>query len=433
MKQLFKKIIVAILTFESRLVLLRYKPKVIAITGSVGKTTTKDALYAVLSPLYRVRKNEKSFNSEIGVPLTVLGLKNAWNSPIGWLKNIFKGLAPIILPYSYPEILILEAGVDRPGDMSQLTSWLKPDIVILTTFSKTPVHVEYFNSPQHVYEEKKKLVHALGNRGHLILNQDDEYVMEAAKIAKSPIITYGSGEDADFRFSDVHPLYDDEGILIGTSCKITTDRGVFPINVLGAAGIQHIFPVVASIATGSTIDKNMVNLISGLKRYTPPRGRMSILRGFSGSIIIDDTYNASPIAVEQAVKTLGNIETKGKKIAILGDMLELGEYSKGQHDDIGSLVAKNNIDYLFTIGLRAQDIAKAANKHKMAKSKIFMYKKSNDPELINKLKDIIGKGDVVLAKGSQSIRVEKTVKEILEDPGEARNLLVRQEKAWKNR
>ena len=155
-KSILKKIIAYILKLESRLVLWKYKPKVIAITGSVGKTSTKDAVYAVISKFSYVRKSEKSYNSEIGLPLTILGCPNGWSNPYTWTKNILVGLWLIIWPNKYPEWLVLEVGVGKPGDMKRTASWLKTDAVIMTAIGETPVHIEFFDSRKHLIEEKEK-------------------------------------------------------------------------------------------------------------------------------------------------------------------------------------------------------------------------------------------------------------------------------------
>src|SRR3989344_1903834 len=144
MKSFFKKIITAILQAEARLILRKYKPKIAAITGTVGKTSAKDAIYTVLSGSHYVRKSQKSFNSELGVPLTIIGAASGWNNPLLWLYNIIAGLGVILLKNHYPKWLVLEVGVDQPGDMQKITSWLKPDIAVITRFSKVPVHVEFF-------------------------------------------------------------------------------------------------------------------------------------------------------------------------------------------------------------------------------------------------------------------------------------------------
>ena len=143
MKSILKKIISTIIKYEAVLIIKKYKPKIIAVTGSVGKTSTKDAIFAVMSSSFFVRKSEKSFNSDIGIPLTILGCPNAWFDPIKWARNIFRGLELIVFKHSYPEWLILEVGADRPGDIKEVSKWLKPNIVVLTAFAKVPVHIEF--------------------------------------------------------------------------------------------------------------------------------------------------------------------------------------------------------------------------------------------------------------------------------------------------
>ena len=165
MKNFLKRIIVAILTYEAQLLLLRTKPTIVAVTGNVGKTSVKDAIYEVLKGTIHTRKSEKSFNSEIGVPLSVLGLESGWNNPLLWLKNIIDGLLLVIHPGTYPKVLVLEMGVDRPGDMDALTTWIRPHVVVLTRLPDVPVHVEFFDSPEAVCKEKIKLVHALRQIG----------------------------------------------------------------------------------------------------------------------------------------------------------------------------------------------------------------------------------------------------------------------------
>ena len=145
MKDTFKKIIVKILKIESKLVLAKYKPKVIAITGSVGKTSTKDAVYAVVSEFAYVRRSEKSYNSQIGLPLTILGIPNGWSDPLVWFSNILKGFWLVVWPHKYPEWLVLEVGVGKPGDMKEITSWLSTDVVIITAIGDTPSHIEFFD------------------------------------------------------------------------------------------------------------------------------------------------------------------------------------------------------------------------------------------------------------------------------------------------
>ena len=198
MKQLFKNIIVKILTWEARLILNHYNPKIIAVTGSVGKTSTKDAIFTVISKRFRVRKSEKSFNSDIGLPLTILGQKNAWSNPLKWIWNIKLGFWRIFFTNNYPKILVLEIGADEPHDIKKITQWVKPDIAVVTALPQVPAHVGKFASPEAVWSEKGRLVEALGPSGIAIFNGDDKRVLAVKNRTKATIITYGiqDGEEA---------------------------------------------------------------------------------------------------------------------------------------------------------------------------------------------------------------------------------------------
>src|SRR3989338_1007594 len=162
MKNIFKKTVVWIITLQARAVLRKYKPKIVAVTGSVGKTSTKDSIYSVLSKGARVRKSEKSFNSEIGLPLTILGAPNAWNNPFRWLQNIIDGVFMLVFNAQYPEWLVLEVGADRPGDIRSLAKWLPVDVAVITLLPEMPVHVEFFDSPDAVIEEKAAIMDCFG-------------------------------------------------------------------------------------------------------------------------------------------------------------------------------------------------------------------------------------------------------------------------------
>ena len=156
MKTFFKKAVVFIITLEARAVLRKYKPKIVAVTGSVGKTSAKDAIYEVLSEGARVRKSEKSFNSEIGLPLTILGIPNAWSNPFRWLQNIIDGLFVLLFTVQYPQWLVLEVGADRPGDIRSLAKWLRVDIAVITRLPEVPVHVEFY-AAEAVVEKRPRL------------------------------------------------------------------------------------------------------------------------------------------------------------------------------------------------------------------------------------------------------------------------------------
>ncbi len=422
MKKIFKKIVVAVLTLEAKLVLRKYKPKIVAVTGSVGKTTAKDSVYTVLSSAFFVRKSEKSFNSEIGVPLSILGCQNGKNNPVIWMKNILEGLAVVLLKNHYPKWLVLEVGADKPGDIEEIAKWLRPDVVVITRFADVPAHVEFFDSPKAVAEEKKKLAKYMKKDGFLILNYDDGEVLSIKQSSNKHTTTFGFSEDADVVASNESFLYDN-GRLKGITFKVNFGGTSLPVNLHGVLGVQHIYPALAAIAVGSTQGLNLVQMSQALStdHETQP-GRMRIVDGIKGSIIIDDSYNASPLAVEYALKTLGILETNGRKIAVLGDMMELGDYTVAEHKKIGEMVAKT-CDILVTVGVRSRDIANGALANKMNSSNIFQFEDSRKAG--DYLKNFIEKDDIVLVKGSRwAMRMERVVKRIMAHPERAKDMLV---------
>ncbi len=431
-KQILKKVIAFIILLEAKLVIKKYKPKVIAITGSVGKTSTKDAVYTALSKFYFIRKSSKSFNSEIGVPLTILGCPNGWNNPMLWLKNILEGIALIVLPNRYPKWLVLEVGVDKPGDMDYITSWLKPDVVVMTRLSKVPVHVEFFSSPQAVMEEKGKLIKAVKPDGVVVLNADDEDVLAFKGATPARTILFSAKGNADLVASNYSVNYvqkDDIEVPSGVTFRLDYDNSSVPVTINGSLGEQYIYTCLAALAVGVSQNLNLVKLSEALSEYDTPPGRMKLINGIKKTTILDDTYNSSPVALASAIDTLASLNGK-RKIAVLGDMLELGKYSTEEHRRAGMRVAEE-CNILVTVGLRARFFAEGAIENGMKEKMIFKFEDSRQAG--EYLKKALKKGDIVLVKGSQSMRMERAVEAIMAEPEYARDLLVRQEEDWLKR
>lgn len=428
MKKLLKSIVVAILTWEAKRVLSKYKPKVVAVTGSVGKTSTKDAIYTVLSQDQYVRKSEKSFNSEIGVPLTVLGIPNAWNSALGWIENILEGLHVVLFRHEYPKWLILEVGADRPGDIRAL-AWLKPQIVVFTRFPDVPVHIEYFDSKEAVIAEKLELKKALRDDGTLIINGDDPAMAKEEVKDGQHLLTYGFKEDLTVFMSD-HGVSYAEARPVGMNCLAHFQNDEVQLNLSGTLGRHHLYPLVAALTVAVSTGMAFKRATEILKTHVPPPGRMSLLRGIKNSTIIDDTYNSSPVAVEAGLDTLISVQVPGKKIAVLGDMFELGAFSVTEHRNIG-VKAAGVANILITVGIRMLTAAEAANSIKGNCERIDALKVTD--EVIAVLRDTISDGDIIFVKGSQSMRMERVVEAILQDPSTAVKVLVRQDPHWKIR
>lgn len=437
MKSYFRKIIYRILRFQSRLVLAKYKPKIVAVTGSVGKTSTKDAVFAVLSRFGYVRKSAKSYNSQIGLPLTILGLPNAWNNPVFWIWNIIRGFWLIIYPHKYPKILVLEVGIGKPGDMEETASWLKTDVVIETAIGETPVHIEFFNSRDHLVAEKAQLIKTLKKEGVLILNRDDQSVYDMRLNTQNKVITFGFDKEANLSAENESIFYGKDKNPEGLSFHINVDGKSLPVVLRGVFGRNHIYASLAALSVAHGNNLNMIEAISALEKYSFPPGRLCLLEGINESLILDDTYNSSPTALKFALQTLKEIKNKGRNIAVLGDMLELGRHTEEAHREIGALVAKV-ANVLVVVGPRAKFIKEEAQKYGMSNGDFLegatnVFEFNNSREAGDFLHLFVKKGDLVLVKGSQGMRMERTVERILKDTKNKFHLLVRQEREWLKR
>lgn len=437
-----REIVVTILTWEARLVLARHKPRVIAVTGSVGKSTTKDAIYEALAGSVHVRKSEKSLNSGVGVPLAILGLESGWKNPFKWLANIAKGFWLVFLPQSYPEWLILEVGADRPGDIRKVARWLKPDIAVITAIPETPAHVEYFESEENVLEEKLSLAENLKPGGTLVLYGDDPRMMEAYKEFRTSLqasapengdsnkITFGLENYNDLISSHDEITYENNK-PIGVRFRVNHAGSSIPVSIFGALGRPPIYAGLAALAAGTVVGLDFVSISKALGAWVPPPGRLRILKGQKGSVIIDDTYNSSPAAAFAALETLRSVEGAKRRIAILGDMLELGKWSAEAHRKLGERAAEC-ADMLLTVGFRAREIAESTRAAGMKKTAIRVFGQNESARAGKELALELREGDIVLVKGSQGMRMERIVEALLADPADA-SRLVRQEREWKRR
>lgn len=430
MKAIARTFVVTLLFGAARILLRRHRPTIVAITGSVGKTATKDAVATVLSTQYEVRKSEKSFNSELGVPLTVLGLDTAWGSAWGWLRNICIGYKRAIFSRSYPEILVLEVGVDKPGDMQTITKLIKPNVVVLTRLPDVPVHVEHFASPLAVIVEKLTLVDALAPDGTLVCNLDDEQIVNAVSGVRQRVMSYARYRpEADMQIGNDRLIYHDNQ---PTGMQFTLTQGQTQTDVVSESviGMQSAYVYAAAMAVAHTFSIDMQNAAAALRTHVPPPGRMRVLTGIKGTVLIDDTYNASPVAMESALQTLNELQYSKRKVAVLGDMLELGVYSIEQHRRIGRLAAQM-CDVILTVGVRSREIAKAALEQGMSEKCIFQY--DDVSRAGRELQNMLQPGDIVLFKASQVVRLERMVEEVMQEPDRAEELLCRQSTEWKQR
>lgn len=426
MKDLIKPLIVSIITWEAKLVLAKHKPFIIGVTGNLGKTSTKDAIYAVMKGNMAVRRTQKSLNSEFGVPLTILGEKSGWSNPLKWLMIIIRGF---LLTFSkhYPTHLVLEIGADRPDDIKKIAEWVKPDIVVVTQFGQVPVHIEFFENRDAVINEKGRLVEALKENGLFIWNADDHDALKLLEKTSARKASFGIHENADAKADNVK-MYGTP--IEGTEADVKLGDEVQHLVLPEVVGKSLVYCALPALLVARELGLSLEVACAALRDADKPKGRMRLLQGMNGSTIIDDTYNASPKATEHGLQTLGSIETSGRKIAVLGDMLELGEFTRDEHYKIG-LEAAKVAHKLYTVGIRARVMAEGALDGKMADENIMQCDTSLDAG--KELVGVLQAGDVVYMKGSQGTRMEKAVKMILAETHDPRKVLVRQEGEWMHR
>jgi UDP-N-acetylmuramoyl-tripeptide--D-alanyl-D-alanine ligase len=429
---MFKKIIILKLKFLAKAILKKYQPKVVGITGSVGKTSTKEAVFCVLETKFRTRQSLKNYNNEFGLPLSIIGAESPGKNLFGWLAVFFKALRLIIFfDKNYPEVLILEMGVDKVGDMNYLNSIVRCDVGVITVIGEA--HLESFGSVDKIQKEKGKLLENLAKNGWAILNFDDQKTRELSANSKTRVLTYGLGQGADLVASNLQFKFEESrnlDNLLGLTFKASFGGSMVPVILPFVIGNGAVYAALAAIAVGLSFKMNLVEIAAALQEFVSPKGRMKLIEGIKHTLIIDDTYNASPQSSLSAIDFIDRIETEKhfRKIAVFGDMLELGAYSEAGHQGVGQALAKAEFDLLVTVGERARDIARGAEAAGLKNEQIFNF--SHNEEAGKFVQERLREGDLVLVKGSQGARMEQVVKELMADPLRADELMVRQGAEW---
>ncbi len=425
-----KKLLQLKLKFLTRLILKKYHPEIIAISGSIGKTSAKEGIYHVLSSKLSVRTSIKNYNNEIGVPLTVIGMESPGSSIWGWLKVFVHGVKLCIFKdKNYPQYLILEMGIDRPGDMDYLTRLAPPTVGVMTAVSYS--HLEYFGSLQNIKKEKQVLIERVSRKGLSILNYDSPQARSMAEVSPARTFTYGFNPGADLLAQDINYLFKGDNYeLAGVNFKLNYEGSIVPVhmpNILGEAGI---YAALAAASVALHFGLNLMEVAESLKSMHLPAGRMQLLPGIKHSFLIDDSYNSSPEACLSALKVLGSIkiDEAASKYACLGEMLEIGSYSEEGHSLVGQTVFNQGIDYLISVGERARDIDRGAKEAGMSTDYIFHF--DNSEIAARFMQERLHEGDIILVKGSQGARMEKVTKELMAEPDRAKELLVRQSDEW---
>lgn len=421
MKSFLKKFVLWVLKRLAKKRIRKFKGKIIIVSGTVGKTSTKDAIFSVLNSRFKVLRTHGNQNNEFGLPLTILEIESGQSSALKWswllLKAFFNSIGK-----NHNEVLLLEYAVDKPKDMDYLLSIAKPNIAVLTNI--TPEHLDegQFADLQEIFTEKRKIVDALRDEGIAILNGDNPYIETLAKERKKKnTITYGLEREATYRAIGLSQ--DASGLDF--TVERESRRYKIHANVLGEFQVYVILP---AIICAELMGMEMEEIITALLRYTLPPGRLTVIPAINNAIILDSSYNSSPESLKRALQTLNAAGGGKRRIAALGSMNELGEKSREMHEIIGKEIPKY-ADVLITVGNEAKYFAEQAAAGGMNPENISSFKTST--EAADFLKDKIDGSDLILVKGSQNnIRMERLVKALMEHPEDAKKLLVRQEKEW---
>lgn len=430
---MLKTILHFVLRRLAKNIIKKYHPDIIGITGSIGKTSTKEAIATVLATKFFARANYKNYNNEIGAPLTIIGEEQSPGKNIfGWLNILRRALSLLLYKKKYPEILVLEMGADKPGDILYLVKMAPCKVGVLTYISHA--HTEYFKTIKKIAQEKRVIISHLNRDGFAVLNYDNEIVMQNAGATKAEIITYGLNEGADVRATDINIIVHSlSGWPSGLNFKINYRGNAVPAFLPGAVAMHLIPSALAGVAVGAIYGINLLESAQALKNLPPLPGHMRLIAGIKDTLIIDDSYNSSPEPTKSALETLARINLKegARRFAVLGDMLELGAETENAHREIGFKTAEVGADFLITVGEAGKHTAIAAREAGLEDNKIASFAEAVTAGKF--LQEKISAGDVALIKGSQGSRMEKIVKEIMAEPLEAPQLLVRQNAYWLNR
>ena len=367
--------------------------------------------------------------------MTIISAEAGGRSVLKWLSVFLKALGLLIFRNKkYPEILVLEMGADHPGDLKYLTGLAPVKIAVVTAVA--PAHLEYFKTLEDVAKEKSNLVKNLPKTGFAILNHDDKLVLAMKEKTNAQVLTFGLLPGADILGSEIsvsHEVdYKDISTIQGISFKLSYQGSLVPVLLPKVVGQHLVYTALAAIAVGLAHGLNLHAIVESLRKFEPPKGRMNIILGIKNTLLIDDTYNSSPLAAAKALRQLSliNFNQRHKKYAVLGDMLELGGFSEQAHQELGQAVAERIIDYLVTVGEKARDIVRGAVGRGMPKDDCFSFAAAEEAGKF--LQPRIAEGDLLLVKGSQGMRMEKIVKELMAEPLRAKELLARQGKEWQN-
>lgn len=393
--------------------------KLVLVAGSVGKTTSRNAIATVLSQRYRVRMATENYNSEISAPLAMLGIElpQSLKNPLAWL-GVFRAAAARVAEPAQVDVVVQEIGVDHPGEMQQYIRYLKADIAVVTGVA--PEHMEFFRTMDAVAREELSILQCakLG-----LLNRDDIDSKYADLLTSADFRTYGTSGAAEYHFELTEQLPRE-----GAKGLVSLPGREEPIEVTTQMLGEHtIRPVMAAVACGAELGLSPEEIVRGVEQIRPVFGRMNPLRGLNETVVIDDSYNSSPSAAEAALQTLYRFDTEPQRIAVLGSMNELGPVSAEEHARIGSLCSPDLLAWVVVVGDEAAKYLAPAARQKGCQVQVC----SDAIRAGEFVRSVAEPGSVILVKGSQGgIYLEETVKILCEIS--EHDQLVRQSPKWQD-
>ena len=356
----------------------RFPFQVVAITGTNGKSTTKEMIAAIIETKFKTLKTQGNFNNHIGLPLTLLA-----RGP-------------------EHEVGVLEMGMSAAGEIKRLAEIAKPNIGVITNISAG--HLDQLRTVKEVQAAKGELFDSLDKEDTAIVNADDPLVLELADSLRAKQITYGIERSADVQATDIQ----NQGSK-GFTFTAKIFNQTIPVK-LPQIGYCNIYNALAALATGHSMGISGTHMKKGIENYQQiPQRNEQIY--FEGITLINDAYNANPQSMREALKTLSEINTKGKRFLIIGDMLELGPLSETAHRDLGREISLSKVDYLVTVGSLASLAAESAKANRGQQLEIEKF--DTHVEAVNYLTGKVKKGDCLLIKGSRGARMENVIQEFI--------------------
>lgn len=351
--------------------------KIVGITGSVGKTSTKEFIAAVLAQKYNVLKTEGNFNNEIGVPLTLLRIRDEH------------------------DVAVVEMGISDFGEMHRLSYMVKPDICVMTNIGLC--HLENLGSRDGILKAKSEIFDFASPDCHVILNGDDDKLQTITDVHGNSPVFYGIENNCDIHAENIttHGIY-------GTSCTICIKNATKIDISFNLPGRHMVYNAMAAIGVGTFFEMTPEKMKEGINQIKSVGGRLNIIET-GDYTIIDDCYNANPVSVRSSLDVLDNAETR--KVAILGDMFELGKNEKELHHQVGSYFQEKHIDTAILIGTLSENTYNGI-KESGSSTELYYYKTLEDG--LDYLDIMLKKGDTILVKASHSMHFEKIVKKIQE-------------------